>query len=77
MMFNTVLLAALEAQAGEVEQACATGQRALALAGDMRSARVAQYLDRLREDLAPYGSHPEVRAFSADARRVAALQLAG
>jgi hypothetical protein len=28
MLFNTVLLAALEAQAGEVEHACATGQRA-------------------------------------------------
>jgi hypothetical protein len=43
----------------------------------MRSARVAQYLDRLRDDLAPYGSHPDVRAFDVDARRVATLQLAG
>jgi hypothetical protein len=77
MLFNTVLLAALEAQAGEVEQACATGQRALSLAGDMKSARVAQYFDRLREDLAPYGSHPDVVAFDTDARRVAQLQLAG
>jgi len=77
MLFNTVLLAALEAQAGEVEQACATGRRALVLAADMKSARVAQYLDRLREDLAPYGSHPDVQAFDGDARRVARLQLAG
>lgn len=77
MLFNTVLLAALEAQAGEVEQACATGQRALVLADGMKSARVAQYLDRLRDDLAPYGSHPDVQTFAEDARRVARLQLAG
>jgi hypothetical protein len=77
MLFNTVLLAALEAQAGEVDQACATGQRALLLAEDIKSARVAQYLDRLRGDLAPYSSHPDVRQFDEDARRVARLQLAG
>lgn len=77
MLFNTVLLAALEAQAGEVEQACATGQRALVLADGMKSARIAQYLDRLRDDLAPYSEHPDVRSFNEDARRVARLQLAG
>jgi hypothetical protein len=77
MLFNTVLLAALEAQAGDVDQAVATGRRALVLADGMKSVRVAQYLDRLREDLAPHGTHPDVQAFDVDARRVARLQLAG
>ncbi len=75
-VFNTLLLASAYAGQGEVEQACSVGRDGLAQTDDMKSIRVAQYVDGLRQQLRPHRQHPTVKQFDAEAGRVMAIQLA-
>ncbi|MFG2721125.1 transcriptional regulator [Streptomyces sp. NPDC048416] len=58
-----VLLATAQVQQREVEQACATGTRAVELLSTLRSHRGADYLDDLHQRLEPYRDEPAVREF--------------
>lgn len=61
--FNTVLLATIRVQQGELEQAAAAGNDALALTSRLRSSRSDQYLRDLKRRLAPHTAVPQVREF--------------
>ncbi|MEV5943069.1 transcriptional regulator [Streptomyces sp. NPDC051994] len=58
-----VLLATAQVQQREVEEACATGTRAVELLSTLRSNRGADYLEDLQERLEPYENEPAVREF--------------
>ncbi|MEV5282128.1 transcriptional regulator [Streptomyces sp. NPDC052811] len=58
-----VLLATARVQQREVEEACATGTRAVELLSTLRSNRGADYLEDLQERLEPYENEPAVREF--------------
>ncbi|MCX5381796.1 transcriptional regulator [Streptomyces sp. NBC_00083] len=58
-----VLLATAQVQQREVEQACATGTRAVELLSTLRSHRGADYLEDLQQRLEPYADEPAVREF--------------
>ncbi|GHB42572.1 hypothetical protein GCM10010331_32470 [Streptomyces xanthochromogenes] len=58
-----ILLASAQVQQREVEEACATGTRAVELLGTLRSNRGADYLEDLQVRLEPYGDEPAVREF--------------
>ncbi|MFI6687826.1 transcriptional regulator [Streptomyces sp. NPDC050485] len=58
-----VLLATAQVQQREVEEACATGTRAVELLSTVRSNRGVDYLEDLQERLEPYGNEPAVREF--------------
>ncbi|MFF3978449.1 transcriptional regulator [Streptomyces sp. NPDC001828] len=58
-----VLLATAQVQQREVEEACATGTRAVELLATLRSNRGADYLEDLQVRLEPYGDEPAVREF--------------
>ncbi|MGX1886078.1 transcriptional regulator [Streptomyces sp. NPDC055287] len=60
-----VLLATGQVQQREIEQACATGTRAVELLGTLRSNRGAEYLEDFQQRLAPYRDEPAVREFGA------------
>ncbi|MFI6050731.1 transcriptional regulator [Streptomyces violascens] len=58
-----ILLATAQVQQREVEEACATGTRAVELLSTLRSNRGADYLEDLQVRLEPYGDDPAVREF--------------
>ncbi|MFE9532472.1 transcriptional regulator [Streptomyces sp. NPDC006691] len=58
-----ILLATAQVQQREVEEACATGTRAVELLATLRSHRGADYLEDLQARLEPYGDEPAVREF--------------
>ncbi|MEU3369499.1 transcriptional regulator [Streptomyces sp. NPDC006711] len=58
-----ILLATAQVQQREVEQACATGTRAVDLLSTLRSNRGADYLEDFQERLEPYADEPAVREF--------------
>ncbi|KOU39230.1 hypothetical protein [Streptomyces sp. WM6378] len=58
-----VLLASAQVQQREVEEACATGTRAVELLSTLRSNRGADYLEDLQLRLEPFGDEPAVREF--------------
>ncbi|MFE9557948.1 transcriptional regulator [Streptomyces sp. NPDC006692] len=58
-----VLLATAQVQQREVEEACATGTRAVELLSTLRSNRGSDYLEDLQERLEPYENEPAVREF--------------
>ncbi|MEU2512768.1 transcriptional regulator [Streptomyces syringium] len=60
-----LLLATAHVQQREVEEACATGSRALELLGSLRSNRGAEYLEDFQQRLAPYREESVVREFGA------------
>jgi len=60
-----VLLATAHVQQREIEQACATGLKAVELLETLRSGRGAEYLDDLQQRLEPYRDEPVVREFGA------------
>lgn len=60
---DMLLLATAHVQQREVEEACATGTRAMELLGTLRSNRGAEYLDDFRQRLEPYRDEPVVREF--------------
>ncbi|GAA0475745.1 transcriptional regulator [Streptomyces sp. NPDC046215] len=60
-----LLLATAQVQQRDVDEACATGARALELLGTLRSNRGAEYLDDFQQRLAPYREEPVVREFGA------------
>ncbi|MER5889981.1 transcriptional regulator [Streptomyces sp. NPDC001941] len=62
---DLILLATAQVQQREVEQACATGTRAVELLGTLRSSRGAEYLEDLQARLEPYADEPSVREFGA------------
>lgn len=62
-VFNTALLASIRAQQGELEQAIAVGNDALALSQRLRSARSDRYLQDLEHRLAPFTEIQKVREF--------------
>ena len=53
-----ILLATAQVQQREVEEACATGTRAVELLSTLRSNRGADYLEDLQERLEPYANEP-------------------
>ena len=67
-VFNLVLLASAQTQAGQVDQAAATGILALSGACTLSSARTRHYMRDLARRLAPYRLVPEVAAFRDHAR---------
>ncbi|WP_326753314.1 transcriptional regulator [Streptomyces hirsutus] len=60
-----VLLATAQVQQREVEQACATGLKAVELLDGLRSHRGAEYLEDFQQRLEPYQEEPVVREFGA------------
>ncbi|GGP60842.1 transcriptional regulator [Streptomyces sp. L500] len=62
---DLLLLATAHVQQREVEEAVATGSRALELLGTLRSNRGAEYLDDFQQRLEPYRDEPVVREFGA------------
>ncbi|MEV4434639.1 transcriptional regulator [Streptomyces sp. NPDC049555] len=62
---DLLLLATAHVQQREVEEACATGTRALELLGTLRSNRGAEYLDDFQQRLEPFRDEPVVREFGA------------
>ncbi|MFI6476105.1 MULTISPECIES: transcriptional regulator [unclassified Streptomyces] len=58
-----ILLASAQVQQREVEEACATGTRAVELLSTLRSNRGADYLEDLQLRLEPFGDEPAVREF--------------
>ncbi|MGW2818409.1 transcriptional regulator [Streptomyces sp. NPDC001415] len=58
-----ILLATAQVQKREVEEACATGTRAVELLSTLRSNRGADYLEDFQVRLEPYGDEPAVREF--------------
>ncbi|MER6327739.1 transcriptional regulator [Streptomyces sp. NPDC001034] len=60
-----VLLATAQVQQREVEQACATGMKAVELLETLRSDRGAEYLDDLQQRLEPFRDEAVVREFGA------------
>src|SRR3984957_4652099 len=66
--FNTSLLAIGYALQGQLDQACAHGRDAIALAGSLDSARATTYIRRLLTELAPRDREDQVRGLTADAR---------
>lgn len=59
-LFNTVLLAQIHADSGDVDAACDLGRRSVAMASSIRSARGRGYLAGLRGRLEPYAAAPQV-----------------
>ncbi len=60
-MFNTALLASTLADQRNVDEACAVGHQAVALASTVRSTRGTTYLDELGRGLRPFGDTTDVR----------------
>lgn len=60
-MFNTALLASTLADQGQVAEATEQGQRAVQLAGNVRSTRSTTYLSDVAERLQPHHDDPKVK----------------
>jgi len=60
-LFNTVLLARIHADGGDLDAACELGLRSVTMAGGIRSARGRGYLADLGRRLEPHAAAPEVR----------------
>ncbi|RVX44443.1 hypothetical protein EDD27_7177 [Nonomuraea polychroma] len=60
-MFNLSLLAAGLVQCGELEEACATAGKAMAMAGELQSVRSRSYAADLRKRLQPYKNERVVK----------------
>ncbi|MGW4561980.1 transcriptional regulator, partial [Streptomyces sp. NPDC004561] len=60
-----VLLATAQVQQREIEQACATGLKAVELLETLRSNRGAEYLEDLQQRLEPFRDESVVREFGA------------
>jgi transcriptional regulator with XRE-family HTH domain len=60
-LFNTVLLARIHADCGELDQACELGRRSVLMASGIRSARGRGYLNGLRRQLELHAAVPQVR----------------
>jgi transcriptional regulator with XRE-family HTH domain len=73
-LFNTVLLARIHADHGELDRACELGRRSVVMASGIRSARGRGYLDALRRQLEPHTAVPEVQELR---DRIHALGIAG
>ena len=71
-LFNTVLLARVHADAGELEAACELGGRSVAMAHRIRSARGVRYLADLRRQLEPHATVPQVRVLREQLQALAA-----
>jgi hypothetical protein len=69
-MFNLSLLAAGLLQCGELEEACSVAAGAMALGGELQSARTRSYAADLRRRLEPYKNERVVRAFSERTREL-------
>ena len=67
-VFNLVLLASAHTQAGQVDQAAATGSLALTQAHTLNSARTRHYVRDLARRLEPHQNLPDVAAFRDYAR---------
>jgi transcriptional regulator with XRE-family HTH domain len=65
-LFNTVLLARIYADRGELEAACELGRSSVAMASGIRSARGRSYLADLRRRLEPHAAVPDVRTLRAE-----------
>lgn len=61
--FNTVLLASIKANQGEVELACELGTQAVDMAAGMRSRRAVEFIADLRSRLRLHDDAPAVREF--------------
>jgi hypothetical protein len=60
-----VLLATAQVQQREIEQACATGMKAVELLETLRSNRGAEYLEDFQQRLEPFGDEAVVREVGA------------
>jgi len=60
-LFNTVLLARIHVDRGDLDAACELGLRSVAMAGGIRSARGRGYLADLGRRLEPHAAAPQVR----------------
>jgi hypothetical protein len=72
-LFNTVLLARIHADGGELEAACELGRRSVAMASGIRSARGRGYLADLRCRLEPHARVPQVRDLREQIRSLGAV----
>jgi transcriptional regulator with XRE-family HTH domain/tetratricopeptide (TPR) repeat protein len=70
-LFNTVLLARVHADAGELDAACELGRRSVAMARKIRSARGLRYLADLRRQLEPHATVPQARELREQIRALA------
>jgi len=61
-LFNTVLLAQIHVDRGNLDAACELGRRSVTMASGIRSARGRGYLAGLRRRLEPHAAVPQVRA---------------
>ncbi|MGY0230179.1 helix-turn-helix transcriptional regulator [Longispora urticae] len=68
LAIDTALMASSLARAGQVEEACSTGRRAIDYAAQTSSARSRQRVSDLREELVPFSGLPLVREFEDYAR---------
>jgi transcriptional regulator with XRE-family HTH domain len=60
-LFNTVLLAQIHADSGDLDSACELGRRSVTMASGIRSARGRGYLADLRRRLEPHAAAPQVQ----------------
>jgi hypothetical protein len=65
--FNVLLLANAQLQQRDLDAACVTGNQALDLAAELRSARTIRYTRDLRRRMSAFGEQPNVREFQARA----------
>jgi hypothetical protein len=71
-LFNTVLLARVHADAGELDAACELGRRSVAMARKIRSTRGLRYLAELRSQLEPHATVPQARELREQIRALVA-----
>jgi transcriptional regulator with XRE-family HTH domain len=72
-LFNTVLLARIHAEGGDLDAACDLGLRSVAMAGGIRSARGRDYLADLARRLEPHAAAPQVRELREQIRSMGAV----
>ena len=72
-LFNTVLLARIYADSGELDAACELGRRSVAMASGIRSARGRGYLTDLGRRLEPHAESLQVRELREQIRSLGAI----
>jgi len=72
-LFNTVLLARIRADGGELDAACELGRQSVIMARGIRSARGRGYLADLRRQLEPHAAVPQVRELREQIRSLGAI----
>lgn len=72
-LFNTVLLARIHADSGELDAACELGRRSVAMASSIRSARARGYLVELRRTLERHSAVPQVQELRDQIRSLGAV----